>query len=174
MLSEYILVGEVVKPFGILGAVKVKPYTDDPGRFQTLETVRLEDGQGYREAPMRFIRAHKGCVYLHLDGAACAEDAEKQRGFMLYVDRAQAVLPDEDAHFICDLIGCEAYDETGVRWGVLTDVLTHAPVHIYVIRTDKGVMMLPALKSAVPDVNVQSRRITLNAGRLREVAVFED
>jgi len=41
MLSEYILIGQVLRPQGIKGQVKVRPDTDDPERFLDLETVYL-------------------------------------------------------------------------------------------------------------------------------------
>lgn len=33
MLDEYLAVGEIVRPQGIRGELKVKPLTDDPGRY---------------------------------------------------------------------------------------------------------------------------------------------
>ena len=38
MLAEYLLIGEILKPQGVQGQVKVKPYTDDPERFFNRET----------------------------------------------------------------------------------------------------------------------------------------
>ena len=76
--------------------------------------------------------------------------------------------------YICDLIGCEAVDETGAVVGTLTDVLQHGPVDVYVFRTPRGTMMAPALKAVFPRVDVAARRMDVCAERLQEVAVVED
>ena len=44
MLSEYILIGQVLRPQGIKGQVKVRPDTGDPMRFEELEFVYVQAG----------------------------------------------------------------------------------------------------------------------------------
>ena len=39
MLSEYLMIGEITKPQGVRGEVKVRPCTCDPDRYEGLETV---------------------------------------------------------------------------------------------------------------------------------------
>lgn len=174
MLSKYLLIGEVLKPQGARGEVKVRPYTDDPERFKSLKTVYMEDNQGYHAEKMRFVRVHDGMVYLLIGDADSMDDAEKLRGQKLYVDRANAVALREDEEFICDLIGCEAFDEKGNKLGVLKEILTDTPTDVYVFETHKGRMMLPALKAAIPVVDVKNRRMVLNSEKFSEVAVFDD
>ena len=36
---DYIVVGEVLKPQGVRGELKIKPLTDDPMRFRKLRAV---------------------------------------------------------------------------------------------------------------------------------------
>ena len=47
MLSEYLLIGQVLRPQGIKGLVKVRPDTDDPGRFEELEAVYIKNNDVY-------------------------------------------------------------------------------------------------------------------------------
>ena len=42
MKHDYLLLGEVVRPQGIHGEVKLRHYTDDPERFLELKTVYRE------------------------------------------------------------------------------------------------------------------------------------
>ena len=46
-MEKNLVIGEVIKPQGILGEVKVKPYTDDVSRFQSLKEVYV-CGETYR------------------------------------------------------------------------------------------------------------------------------
>jgi len=174
MLAEYLLIGEILKPQGVQGQVKVKPYTDDPERFFDLETVYFLKGDKYEPMGMRCQRIHEEMAYLTLEGVATREAAEALRGQKIYVDRAHAVELDEDEVFICDLIGCEAVDRQGNPLGRVKDVLQYGPTDVYVFDTPKGEMMMPALKAAIPVVDVKARRVIINEDMLDEVALFAD
>ena len=139
-----------------------------------MKTVFIELKEGYAEKEMRLVRVHDGMVYMVLDHAATVEAAEAQRGTKLYVARENAVKLHKDENFICDLIGCEAFFESGERVGVLTDILTDMPTNVYVFDTARGRMMMPALKAAIPEVDVENKRMIIVEEKLSEVAVFED
>ena len=174
MLTPYIEIGEVLRPHGIQGLVKVRPETDDPARFVGLTQVFLSDGQAYRSAAVAEAAVREdGFVYLRLDGAQTRNDAEKQRGWILYVDRAHAKRLDEDEWFICDLIGCRVSTDVGESLGEVTDVMQPGPNDVFVIRTPKGEILVPVLKSVLAEVDPENRRIVLDHRRLREVAVLD-
>lgn len=174
MLSAYLLIGEIIKPQGVLGEVKVLPYTDDPGRFASLAEVYFQDGEAYTAHPISGARVRDGYAFLTFPGVDTREKADTLRGQKLYVDRAHAVELPEDTVFICDLIGCEAVDTNGNVIGKVADVLQPGSTDVYVLDTPKGQMMLPALKSVIPAVDVKARRIVLDADKLSEVAFFAD
>ena len=173
MLSEYILVGQVLRPQGIDGLVKVRPDTDDPTRFSDLTSVYIPDNGIYREAVVSDVSVREGFAYLRLGESRSRQDAETQRGMMLYVDRAHARSLAENEHFICDLIGCKAFDETGKELGLLTDVMQPGANDVYVFQTSRGEMLLPALKSVVVSTDVENKIMVLNSARLKETAVYE-
>ena len=171
MLSEYILIGQVLRPQGIKGLVKVRPDTDDPGRFEELTQVYLKKKEEYTAVPVSDVSVREDGVYLRLGSAQTRDEAEKQRDLLLYIDRAHAVALSEDEAFICDLIGCRAVDTKGNEIGTLTDVLQPGGNDVYVIKTPKGEMLLPALKHVIPAVDVKNGVITVDEARLPEVAV---
>ena len=173
MLSEYILIGQVLRPQGIKGLVKVRPDTDDPDRFLDLEAVFVRQGEAYTEMPVEEISVREDGVYLRLNGAEDRDAAEKQRNLMLYVDRAHAVELAENETFICDLIGCRAVDTQGHEIGKVTDVLQPGGNDVYVIKTPRGEMLLPALKHVIPTVDVKNGLMIVDEKRLPEVAVCD-
>lgn len=171
MLSAYLLVGEVLRPQGIKGQVKIKPYTDDPERFEALDHVFIEQEGEYLSVPLEDVQVRPDGVYARLQGAPDRNAAEVQRGWQLYVDRAHARELDENETFICDLIGCAVVDLEGQSIGKITDVLQPGGNDVYVIRTPMGEMLLPALRHVVPEVDVEKGIVRVDASRLPEVAV---
>ena len=173
-MNEYLLIGEVLRPQGVRGEAKIRPYAANPEDFRRWTTLDLQTGGAYAPIGCACSRVHDGFVYATLEGCANPDDVEKLRGRKLFIDRAHANALEEDEVYICDLIGCEAVDEAGTVVGTLTDVLQHGPVDVYVFRTACGTMMAPALKAVFPRVDVTARRMDVCAERLQEVAVVED
>ena len=173
MLSAYLLIGQVLRPQGIKGQVKVRPDTDDPGRFEELESVYIQQAGEYRAISVDEVSVREDGVYLRLNGAQTRDDAEKQRDWMLYVDRAHARELAENETFICDLIGCRVVDLAGNELGQVTDVLQPGGNDVYVVKTPQGEMLLPALKHVIPTVDVANGVVTVDEKRLPEVAVCD-
>ena len=174
MKQAYLLLGEIVRPQGIRGEVKVKHFTDDPYRFEDLETVYIKRGNAYEPIGVTGARVQKDDVYLTLEGIVDRNEAEKLRGTQLWVDRANAVELDEDSVFIADILGAKAYDTQGHEIGVLKDVLTPGGVDVFVFDTPKGTLMMPALKTVLLTLDADEGRIVLDENRLEEVALYED
>lgn len=171
MLSEYLQIGEVLRPQGIKGLVKVRPDTDDPYRFEDLDFVYIKTAKGYEEAEISDVSIRDDGVYLRLNDVQDRNEAEKQRGIVLYVDRAHARELEEGETFICDIIGCKAVDLDGNELGVVKDVMQPGGNDVYVIKCPKGEMLLPAVKHAVPEIDVENGIMKIDAARLPEVAV---
>lgn len=171
-MNEYMMIGEILRPQGVRGEAKVRPYAADPDDFMTWKTLYVQEGSGYRAVSARCSRVHDGFAYVTLEGCTSPDDVEKLRGVQLYIDREHAGELAEGEVYIADLIGCEAVDEEGRVIGTLTDVLQNGPVDVYVFRTQKGTMMAPAILAAFPEVDVNARRISVCSERLAEVAVY--
>ena len=123
MFSEYLSIGEVLKPQGVRGQVKVRPDTNDPARFSQLQQVYIQQDNAYIAWPVSDVAVRDGYVYCTLNHAQTRDDAEKQRGAMLYIDREHAVPLAENEYYISDLIGCTVQDQQGQAIGTLADVL---------------------------------------------------
>ena len=173
-MNEYLAIGEVLKPQGVRGDVKVRPITCDIFRFEDLEEVYFLKNDQYEKIGVSLVRMDEDAVYLHFDGISDRNAAETIRGFLLYVDRAHAVELEEDENFIVDLIGLKGVDDEGNEYGKLVDVMQPGGNDVYVFNGPLGEVLVPALKIVVLEVNVEEKRILLDAQKLSEVAVFDE
>ena len=175
MQQEYLQIGEIVKPQGIRGEVKLRAMTSDMSRYARLETVYLKEGGKYVPRKVLKGRSYDGFAFLQLEGVTDRNQAELLRGREVYVDREHAVELDEDENFVDELIGLTAVDTQGNEIGELVDVLTPNSIcDVYVFDTPRGEMMIPALKRVVVEVDLDEEKIVLDEKVLPEVAVWED
>lgn len=175
MQTQYLQIGEIVRPQGIRGEVKLRAMTSDLSRYARLERVYLLRGGAYEAVNVQKGRSYDGFAFLKLEGVDDRNAAEALRGTQVFVDREHAIELEEDENFVCDLIGLAAFDTRGEAIGELTDVLTPNSIcDVYVFDTPRGEMMIPALKRVVKEVDLDAGRIVLDETVLSEVAVWED
>ena len=122
MQNQYLEVGKVTNVHGLMGEVKVQPWADSPEFLCQFKTLYVDDAH----FPMTVQRArvHKNMVIIKFEGPTDVPSAMALRGATLYIDRADAKLP-EGAFFLADIYGLEVRDAaSGAVLGKIADVLT--------------------------------------------------
>lgn len=174
MQSTHLVIGEITKPQGVRGELKLRPITCDLERFEGLKVAYLKRGDGFEEIHLTVNRLAPDAVFFNIEGISDRNEAERLRGELVYIDRAHAVELDEDSTFICDLIGLHGIASDGRDLGTLKDVLQPGGNDVYVFRGPLGEVLVPALRSVVDKVDLENGQILLNGARLNEVAVFDE
>ncbi len=169
-MQETLVIGVAVKPQGIKGELKIKPFTDDISRFKKLKSVIIEDKTyqvtGAKIAPPFAI--------ISLSGVFDRNAAETFRGKFLHVTRENAVTPKQGTYFIADIIGCDLTLENGQKVGEITQV-TSAKTDIFTVYTiDRRIMRFPFLKDLIFKVDVENKFVSVYEKRLGEVSCYED
>ena len=172
----YLLIGAVGRARGLKGHVRVRPFTDDPGRFFALERAFLKGPDGaYRQVSVAEAEVNGDAVFLRFREFADRTAAETITGQELYILREDAVELPAGSYFIVDLIGCAVEDHEGTPLGTLAEVLQPGAADVYVVRGGpRGEVLFPALKAVILSTDIAARRIVVDGRRLPEVAVFED
>jgi len=164
---EFITVGEILKPQGIKGEIKIKPLTDDIERFKKLKAVYIE-GVPYK---IRSKREDGKFVYIGLFGVDDRNAAQTFAGKNLDIDEVNAVELEEGTFFIKDIIGCCVVDGEKTL-GKVTDVLQHGAADVFVIDGEKN-MLFPFLNRCIDDIDVKNKIIKINSA-FYGVVVYED
>ncbi|RNC63123.1 MAG: Ribosome maturation factor RimM [Candidatus Dichloromethanomonas elyunquensis] len=155
---DTVIIGEVLKPQGIKGELKVYPITDDAARFKKLKKIYLSDGKTERCFDVQEVRIDaKKMVFLRLTGIETPEEAGKFRGFQIKIERKD-VPPLNNRWYYFELEGMKVY-EKGSLLGTLTKVLETGANDIYLVQGEKGEICIPALKSVVTNVDVPGKRM---------------
>lgn len=172
--NDYLMIGEITKPQGVRGELKLRPCTCDPDRFEGLELAYFKKGETYVPVNIKVNRIGADAVFMNIDGVNDRNEAERMRGEYLYIDRAHAVELDEDSTFLCDLYGLHGIDDSGRDFGKLIDVLQPGGNDVYIFKGPLGEVLVPALKSVVIRVDLEKGEMLMDAKRLNEVAVFDE
>lgn len=156
-VMDEVLIGEVLRPQGYGGELKIYPLTKDPDRFLNLHEVTLRNGKNFQHLKIISARKQMEFVYLTVEGIESADQAEKYRGWEVRINRSE-VPPLKEGWYYFELEGMQVY-EGDTLLGTLSQVLETGANDVYLVKGTKGELCVPALKSVVQSVDVPGRRM---------------
>lgn len=157
---QYLVVGEILRPHGVTGELRMRIMTDYPERIPTVESVylsRREDDPQPRPARVTGMRMHQGYGLLRLQNIADRDAADRLRGQYVMIGIADAVPLAEGEFYLYELIGMEIVTETGEVIGTLREVLETGANDVYIVDSAQyGEVLIPV----IPDIILQTERAT--------------
>lgn len=169
-MSEQILIGQISKPQGIKGELKLKLFTDDITRFMELKEIIIDN----EKQEILGKRAIAGDVYIYLKGVYDRNKAETLRNKEIYVLKEWLPKLDEDNYYIYEIIGCDVVTENGTKQGTVKDILQYGSADVYVLKTENKDRMFPFLDKVVKEVDIENKKIIVYEDKFNEVVVDED
>ncbi len=165
---EKLIIGEVLKPQGIRGELKIKTYTDAPEDVKAFKTLYI-DGAPYKILSYRV--GGDGFAYVGLRGIPDRNAAELFRGKKIEGDRDDAPALEEGQYYIVDIIGLSCETEEGETLGVVKDV-SNLSSDIYTIEKAGKSILFPAVKGVVKKVDLTNKKLVVDKKIFDEIAVY--
>jgi 16S rRNA processing protein RimM len=156
-MAKRILVAEIGAAHGIRGEVRLWSFTQDP---MAVKAYPLTSEDGAQNFVIESLRPAKDFLVARLAGIADRTAAERLRHTRLYVAREHLPEPEADEYFHADLIGLAAVTPDGRDLGSVVAVHNFGAGDVIEIKPATGAsMMLPFTRTAVPQVDLEARRL---------------
>ena len=157
MKEARVLLGVVAAPHGVRGLVRIRSFTEDPMAIASYGELSDEAGKArYRVEALSTV---KGAVLARIEGVADRNAAEAIRGLRLYVERERLPGTGEREWYEADLIGLSAVGRDGRDWG---KVIAFHDFGAGSVMEMSGGVMLPFTDEAVPEIDVEGRKVVIN------------
>ncbi len=163
-----LIIGEVLKPQGIRGELKVKTFTDSPENVKEFGTVYI-DGTAYKILSFRV--GVDGAAYMGLRGIPDRNAAELFRGKKLEGEREDAPPLEEGRYYIVDILGLDCITEEGEFLGKVTDV-ANLSSDVYTIEKAGKSILFPAVKGVIAKVDLENGKLIVKKPVFDEIAVY--
>lgn len=179
--EDAIEVGRVLDAWGIKGWVKILSHSPDPQalfasrRWFLQPNEKALPGKAHPVPPVLKIlsvRDHGDGIVAQAEGVSDRNGAEALRGARIFVSRSIFPKPDPDEFYWVDLIGLTVVNREGVTLGDVVDLIDTGP-HAVLRITPAGKpapvkpeeeVLIPFVSAYVDDVDLPSRRITVDWG----------
>lgn len=163
-----LIIGEVLKPQGIRGELKVKTFTDFPEDVKEFGVVYIDD------VPYKILSFRvgpDGAAYMGLRGIPDRNAAELFRGKKLEGNREDAPPLEEGRHYIIDVLGLTCETEEGEVLGVVKDIVNLAS-DVYTLEKDGKKILFPSVNGVIVRFDIEGGKIIVNKQKFDEMAVY--
>jgi 16S rRNA processing protein RimM len=159
--ERLILLGEIGSAHGIRGEVSIRTFTEDPADIAAYGP--LSDKAGKRSFKIAGLRVTGKAVVARLEGVDDRTAAEKLRNTGLYVKRSQLPELEPGAYYYEDLAGLAAVDPDGSVLGTVVGVVNFGAGDLVEISRpgERETLLVPFTKDAVPEVDLDTGRVTV-------------
>jgi 16S rRNA processing protein RimM len=160
--DRLILMGVFGAPQGVRGEIRVKSLTGEPSAIGAYGP--LTNKGRTRAFAFESLRPLKDdMLAARIAGVSTREAAEALKNVEVFARRDQLPPPDEDEFYYDDLVGLEAVDVEGARFGRVISLMNHGAGDVLEIApADEGeTLLLPFTKSVAPRIDFAAGRVVI-------------
>ena len=168
-MPERIVLGRIVRPQALNGAVRVLPYGIAPevsadlvGKLLFLRSTRAPEAE--REVALEHERWHKGVWIVELSGCSTREAAEALVGCELCMAEENRPALGRDEYYPDQLLGLGVLDiRSGETLGEVVGVNPSAAADLLEVRRpDGGRFLIPLVHAMIKEVDLSARLIRVD------------
>lgn len=144
--DDWLQLGTLTAPWGTRGEIKLR-LDADPAVLKKVTRVYL----GAERRPIDVERvAQRGRFHtLKLRGIETVNDAETLRDAVAAIPRSEAPPLPSGHYYVAEILGLQAVTTDGRALGPVVDVLTTGANDVYVVRGERGEILIPAIREVV-------------------------
>ncbi len=158
-------IARVLAAHGVRGELKCAVLTDFPRRFASTARVFLSaggPGGAVRQAfPLLRARVQGRFVLVKLEGLDSRDAAERWRNALVEVPSEERVRLPRGHYFWQDIIGLAVRTADGEVLGRVRDILETGANDVYVVDTEPGELLVPAIKDVVKRIDPEQGEIVV-------------
>lgn len=153
--ENYIECGKIVNTHGCFGGVKAESWCNTEKDMAKLKRIFFLKEGAYEEHKVIKASVFKQFVIFEIDGVTDMDSAMLLKGKTVYAKREDFKLKKGEI-FLIDMIGLNVIDnDNGTVYGTLKEIINRGASDIYVIQTEKGERMMPAVSEFVISVDIE-------------------
>lgn len=160
----FLVIGEVLRPHGVRGEVRMRVITDNRDQLPSLEYVYLANSASdarKRKLSLAGLRFNKAYALLSFAGCKSRDQVEPLRDKLVMIDREQAAPLEDGQYFLFQLIGLRVIAD-GRELGRIKEVLQTGANDVYIVESAAlGELLIPAHDETIADINFEAGAITM-------------
>ena len=163
MGQRLVVIGEIARPHGLHGEMRVTPLTDHPERFAGVTDCVLWDRARDTREPCRITGARRqgNAVLLSLAGCSTVEAAAALVGRLVALPEAEALPLPPGQFYPWQIEGCRVLTEDGREVGRVARIEQSGAQDLWVVSDGAREHLIPAVAEIVLEVDIAAGRVVI-------------
>jgi 16S rRNA processing protein RimM len=163
MKDRLVVIGEIARPHGLHGEMRVTPWTDRPERFEAVTECVLWDHARDTRERRRIIASRRqgGAVLVSVAGCETVEAASALVGRLVALPVDEALPLEPGRFYPWQLEGCRVLTEDGRFVGRVTRIEQSAVQDLWVASDGERERLIPAVAEIVVEVDLAAGRVVI-------------
>jgi 16S rRNA processing protein RimM len=158
-----VIMGKVVGAQGIQGWVKVQTFTEYLDSLLDYDTWYVGKEQAWRPVEVLEANVHGKVLVAKLEGVLDRTAAEKCKGLLIAVSRAELPEQEEGEYYWSDLIGLSVENLAGEKFGTVDSLLETGANDVLVVKSEeRGETLIPFIASVIQQVSLKDKTIRVD------------
>ncbi|MFN3691976.1 MAG: ribosome maturation factor RimM [Fervidobacterium sp.] len=163
LLKEKIPLGVLSNTHGLLGDMKFYTFSN---LYDITQNLIGKDIIAYHQSQKKFVvvkfermRRAKGYLIVHIIGIDTISEAEKLKGFVVYVDKSFFPNSKDGEYYFFEILNSEVYDESNNFLGTVEDIIETGSNDVLVVRKEKEELLIPIIERYVKKIDKDGKKI---------------
>ena len=162
---RYLLLGQILRPHGIRGEVRVRILTDYPQRIKQLDTIFLGDDPNTDAAVAYHLdsfRMNQDYGLIKFKGIDDRDTADTLRQLYVMVTLENAIPLEEGEFYLYQLIGVTVQTEDGTPLGTIREVLETGANDVYILDSPQyGEILIPVTDETIIQTDISNSLVVV-------------
>lgn len=147
--------GRVSAPYGILGWLKIQPYTRERGGLLDYPSWWLGDGTAWRECKVEQAAVHGKGLIAKLEGCDGGDAALKLKGSQIAVPREALPAAGNEEYYWADLIGLAVINTRRETLGKVKEILATGANDVLCVEGER-LRLIPFMAAVILEVDLDA------------------
>ena len=166
-IKDFVTIGKIVGAHGVTGTFKIHTYAESLAVFRPGARVSVSTSDGRtKDYEIDWIKPHSRGALLALSDISNRDQAKTLIGAELQIQKAALPVLETGVYYWHELIGLQVFTIADRYLGRLESIIETGANDVYVVRSDHGEILIPALKSVVQAIDIKANlmRVDLPEG----------
>ncbi|HCI29195.1 MAG TPA: ribosome maturation factor RimM [Fervidobacterium sp.] len=161
LLQGYVPFGVLSNTHGLNGDLKLYLFSNLSNLVSSLtEAIAYnEEQKKYVAVQFEKVRRANDHFIIHLAGIDTISEAERLKGFIIYVSKNFFPKSLDGEYYFFELIDCEVFDEANNSIGVVRDIIETGNNDVIVVKNKKSEILIPVIERYVLSIDKEAKRV---------------
>ena len=161
-MNKFVVMGKIVGPHGIMGWLKIQPFTEDLKTLGKFSSWFLsKDENKWKEFKVESSSIQGRTMLSKIEHVNDRIDADELKGFLIGINKIDLPALEKGKYYWSDLIGLEVINQSGFNFGIIDSIMETGSNDVLVVK-DLKETLIPYLSDVILKIDLDKKNVLVD------------